>query len=135
MNFLKGKLVSHGAGTAFKLEHNGATTLLPMPSHLAVSNWIGKEVVLGIRPEHITDADSARASGGHDGYVPTEVACTVELTEPTGPDTMVFARFNGTRATCRTHPRAVAMPGQKMTVAFDLWKAVVFDPATEQRIS
>ena len=135
MNFLKGKLAQHGAGAAFALEHNGTTTLLPLPSHLAVSNWIGKEVVLGIRPEHITDADSARASGGHDGYVPTEVACTVELTEPTGPDTMVFARFNGARATCRTHPRAAAMPGQKMTVAFDLWKAVVFDPATEQRIS
>jgi multiple sugar transport system ATP-binding protein len=135
MNFLKGKLVPHGAGAAFTLEHKGNTTLLPLPSHLAVSNWLGKEVILGIRPEHITDAESARASGGHDGYAPTEVACTVELTEPTGPDTMVFANFNGVRATCRTHPRAAAMPGQKMSVAFDLWKAVIFDPATEQRIS
>jgi multiple sugar transport system ATP-binding protein len=135
MNFLKGKLVPHGAGAAFTLEHKGNTTLLPLPSHLAVSNWLGKEVILGIRPEHITDAESARASGGHDGYAPTEVACTVELTEPTGPDTMVFARFNDVRATCRTHPRAAAMPGQKMSVAFDLWKAVIFDPATEQRIS
>jgi multiple sugar transport system ATP-binding protein len=136
MNFITGKLVAHGAGAAFTLEHGGVTTLLPLPSNIAnVAAWIGKEIILGIRPEHVTDADSRRITGGHEGYTPTEVACTVELTEPTGPDTLVFARFNGKRATCRTHPRAAAMPGQKMTVAFDLSKAVLFDPATEMRIA
>jgi len=136
MNFLKGMLVAHGAGTAFTLDHHGAATLLPLPSHLAgAASWTGKEVILGVRPEHITDAESARASGGHDGYAPTEVSCTVELTEPTGPDTMVFSWFNNTRVTCRTHPRSAAVPGQKMNIAFDLWKAVLFDPKTEQRIS
>ncbi|MES2126095.1 MAG: sn-glycerol-3-phosphate ABC transporter ATP-binding protein UgpC [Pseudomonadota bacterium] len=117
MNFLRGRVTADG----FPLEHDGAVTLLPMPVNL-----IGREIILGIRPEHITDSASAHAG--------TPVPCTVEMTEPTGPDTLVFTRFNGERITCRTHPRAAAMPGQAMSLTFDLSKAVLFDPATEQRI-
>jgi multiple sugar transport system ATP-binding protein len=136
MNFMRGKLQAHGAGSAFALEHAGETTLLPLPtSHAAMTAWHGKEIVLGIRPEHVTDTVSARRTSREDGYQPTEVDCTVEMAEPTGPDTLVFSWFNGARVTCRTHPRAAAMPGQNMTLAFDLSKAVLFDPATEQRLT
>jgi multiple sugar transport system ATP-binding protein len=129
MNFLRGRIVSGG----FALEHGGATTMLPLPPLLAALARDGAEVILGIRPEHITDAQSARAAAG--GYRPTEVACSVEMTEPTGPDTLVFAVVNGVRITCRTHPRAGAHPGKPLALAFDLSKAVLFDPATEQRLS
>ncbi len=130
MNFLRGRAGPDG----FALEHGGATTLLPLPDSLAALCGSGRDVILGIRPEHVTDADSARAGASAAGYHPTEVACTVEMIEPTGPDTLVFAWFNGVRLTCRTHPRAAAMPGAQTTLAFDLSKAVLFDPATEQRI-
>ncbi|HYD79598.1 MAG TPA: sn-glycerol-3-phosphate ABC transporter ATP-binding protein UgpC [Paucimonas sp.] len=135
MNFLRGRLASLGRGSAFMLEHEDNTTLLPLPMEANLTAWHGREVILGVRPEHVTDAASARRSEAADGRHPTEVACTVELTEPTGPDTLVFARFNGGRITCRTHPRAAAVPGGRMTLAFDLSKAVLFDPATEQRIA
>ncbi|MDP9108516.1 MAG: sn-glycerol-3-phosphate ABC transporter ATP-binding protein UgpC [Pseudomonadota bacterium] len=139
MNFLRGTLTSHGAGAAFALQHNQQTTLLPLPETFTAGaqlrDWIGREIILGIRPEHITDADSARHAGGGNGYQPTEVACHIELTEPTGPDTLVFVWFNGTRATCRTHPRAAAAPGARMTLAFDLSRAVLFDAVSEQRLT
>jgi multiple sugar transport system ATP-binding protein len=131
MNFLRGRIDANG----FALEHEGITTMLPLPASLLPLAGQGREVVLGIRPEHVTDAQSARAGETRSGYHPTEVACTVEMTEPTGPDTLVFTRFNGSRLTCRTHPRAAAMPGQPMMLAFDLSKAVLFDPATEQRLT
>jgi multiple sugar transport system ATP-binding protein len=135
MNFLRGKLTQQGAGAAFALQHEGVTTLLPLPPGIAASGeaWIGRDVILGIRPEHVTDSISAR-SEAHDGYQPTEVNCLIEMTEPTGPDTLVFACFNGVRATCRTHPRAGAAPGQRIGLAFDLSKSMLFDPATEQRL-
>ncbi|MGS0742582.1 ABC transporter ATP-binding protein [Glaciimonas sp. GG7] len=144
MNFLRGKLVPHGpnGGAAFNLEHGGQNTLVPLPpTHTdtpGIARWIGREIILGIRPEHITDALSARDSesaGSHANYRPSEVSCTIELTEPTGPDTLVFTRFNDARITCRTHPRAAAKPQEQMQLAFDLSKAVLFDPVTEQRIS
>ena len=130
MNFLRGRVAAGG----FALEHGGATTLLPLPPALAAIAP-GADVILGIRPEHITDAESARAGTTVAGYHPTEVDCTVEMTEPTGPDTLVFTVVNGVRITCRTHPRAGAMPGKLLRLAFDLSKAVLFDPASEQRLA
>jgi multiple sugar transport system ATP-binding protein len=120
MNFLRGKIGPDG----FALDHGGVTTMLALPPALAALE--AREVILGIRPEHITDAANAHAGAG-------KVECTVEMIEPTGPDTLVFAWFNGTRITCRTHPRAGATAGSTLTLAFDLSKAVLFDPATEQR--
>ncbi|MBY0239213.1 MAG: sn-glycerol-3-phosphate ABC transporter ATP-binding protein UgpC [Burkholderiaceae bacterium] len=135
MNFLRGRLSAQGSGLSFALEHAGSTTLLPVPDAAgALLQYSGKEVILGIRPEHVTDAESARRAATAQGYHPTEVDCTVEMTEPTGPDTLVFAWFNGIRATCRTHPRAGALPGGDVRLAFDLSKAVFFDPASELRI-
>ncbi len=135
MNFLRGKLTQQDNAVAFALEHEGHTTLLPLPQDVAASAaaWIGREVILGIRPEHVTDAESAR-NEAHDDYSPTEVDCLVEMTEPTGPDTLVFAWFNGARATCRTHPRAGAAPKAHIKLAFDLSKAMLFDPQSEQRL-
>lgn len=146
MNFLRGKLTTDGAAPAFELDHNGQKTLLNLPlvngnsNADAIAKWVGREIVLGIRPEHVTDAMSA-LTAGHDraiigsGYRPTEVNCTVELTEPTGPDTLVMARFNDAPVTCRTHPRAGATPNQPLKLAFDLTKALLFDPASERRIA
>ena len=135
MNFLRGRLTAQAGGLAFALEHEGTTTLLPVPdASAALLQYAGKEVILGIRPEHVTDAESARRAATAEGYHPTEVECTVEMTEPTGPDTLVFSWFNGIRATCRTHPRAGALPGGDVRLAFDLSKAVFFDPASELRI-
>ena len=139
MNFLRGQLHAHPAGLAFALEHQGKTSLLPLPEKFipALGQYASdqREIVLGIRPEHITDAVSARRSESEHGYHPTEVSCTIDLTEPTGPDTLVFASFNHIRATCRTHPRAAATPGERMELAFDLSKAVFFDPVSELRVA
>ena len=131
MNFLRGQ-AAHGS---FALEHGGVTTLLPLPAALAALCGAGRDVILGIRPEHVTDADGARAGVSAGSYQPSALACTVEMTEPTGPDTLVFAWFNGVRTTCRTHPRAAAQPGGQMQLAFDLSKAVLFDPVTEKRLA
>lgn len=142
MNFMRGKVLQEQQQLHFVLEHQGRSTLLPIPAaqaaaiqRLAPANG---EIVLGIRPEHVTDAASARRAEHSETYSdahhPTEVDCIVELTEPTGPDTLVFSSFNATRLTCRTHPRAAAMPGQPMRLAFDLSKAVFFDPVSEQSL-
>ena len=141
MNFLRGKLAAAGAGTVFELEHAGQTTPLPLDPHVIgvadLPAWHDREVILGVRPEHVTDARTAHrheGNEGDEGAHPVEVRCAIDMSEPTGPDTLVFGRFNNTRVTARVHPRAAVLPGQSMTLAFDLSKAVLFDPETEQRM-
>ncbi|HZX26712.1 MAG TPA: sn-glycerol-3-phosphate ABC transporter ATP-binding protein UgpC [Telluria sp.] len=121
MNFLRGRMTADG----FPLEHEGRTTVLPLPQAAALA---GREVVLGLRPEHVTDAGSGPAGA-------PQVQARIDLIEPTGPDTLAFAGFNGARITCRTHPRAGARAGAVLPLAFDLAKAVLFDPTTEKRIA
>lgn len=138
MNFLKGQLVQTEQGLAFVLQHAGVEFPLALPlqadQQANLAARVGHEIILGLRPEYITDAASARQSTLHGDYRPGEVACMIDLIEPTGPDTIAFTTINGIRAACRTHPRAAAKPGASMKLAFDLSKAVLFDVSTEQRL-
>jgi multiple sugar transport system ATP-binding protein len=128
MNFLKGKLTELGGGLAFEAEHAGETVPLPMPSATpAMRQWIGREVILGLRPERITDPDSRE--GAH------TLDCRIDLVEPTGPDTIVYTRLNGAKVGCRVRPGAARHAGESMRLAFDMARAVLFDPQTESRIS
>jgi multiple sugar transport system ATP-binding protein len=125
MNIIPGKLLAQGAGAAFALTQQERTLLLPMPA--SANAWIGRDVLVGIRPEQITQAVQ-------DGAATHTLPCHLDLVEPTGPDTLVFTQLNGTKVTARVHPRAQPVPGQLLPLMFDVSKAVLFDPATELRL-
>jgi multiple sugar transport system ATP-binding protein len=97
-----------------------------------VRGHIGQEVVLGLRPERITDARSSHDGHGHELQRHT---VKVDVIEPTGPDTLVFAQVNGKRVVSRVHPGANPQPLNSMELLFDVSKAVLFDPKTEERIA
>jgi multiple sugar transport system ATP-binding protein len=128
MNFLKGKVADLGSGIAFEAEHEGRHTPLPLPAATAgMRQWIGREVVLGLRPERITDPDSRQGARTLD--------CRIDLIEPTGPDTIVYTRLNGAKVGCRVRPGAARHAGETIRLAFDMSQAVLFDPQTELRIA
>jgi len=133
MNFISGKLVESGSGVGLELDTGVARQVLNLPFDAApLRSKVGQEVVLGLRPERITDARSA-----HDvddkRLQPVEVK--VDVIEPTGPDTLVFAQVNGKRIVSRVHPAANPQPLTNMTLLFDVSKAVLFDPKTEERLA
>ncbi len=129
MNFLKGKLASlNGRGLVFEAEHRGKKTPLPLKNApTGARGWIGREVVLGLRPERIANEDSH----SYDAVID----CHIDLVEPTGPDTHVFTQLNGAKVCGRVHPRTPCREGGSMPLAFDLSQAVLFDPASESRIA
>jgi multiple sugar transport system ATP-binding protein len=135
MNFIKGKIETTGDSASMTVSNgsngsNGNSTSLTLNvAASAVKDWVGKEVLLGIRPEQITDLSSAHGEHGQAFEV------QIEMTEPTGPDTLVICKLNGTPVTCRTHPREAVLPGQKMMLSFNLSKAALFDPASGERIA
>ncbi|MBR7784703.1 ABC transporter ATP-binding protein, partial [Undibacterium sp. LFS511W] len=63
MNFIRGKVQQEQQQLHFVLEHQGRSTLLPIPATQAAAiqrlSPVNGEIVLGIRPEHVTDAASA----------------------------------------------------------------------------
>jgi multiple sugar transport system ATP-binding protein len=88
----------------------------------------GKEVVIGLRPEHITDSENP------DSGATTQLDLTLEVLEPTGPDTIAMIKVNEQEVACRLSPEFDVTAGQVAPLHFDLSKAVFFDAATEQRI-
>ena len=125
MNFIPTKVARvDTGGFAAEIKHGNDTWLFPLPALDGLANYVGQEIILGIRPEALTAAE-----GDQPGY-----NCKVEIIEPTGPDTLVFVHLNGKEVVCRVAPRAAKMPGETMKLAVDLGKVVLFDPKTEARI-
>jgi len=131
MNFIKTEIVAHEGGIGARLQDAQEAFVLPLQdSESLLRPWVGKEVILGIRPEQITDSASAQ----HSGRNVYSRNCNVELVEPTGPDTLVLIRINGEVVCGRVRPEQACTAGQSMELLFNLSKAVFFDPATEKRI-
>jgi multiple sugar transport system ATP-binding protein len=125
MNFIPTRVVeATGGGHGAEIRHGDNTWVFRLPKLAGLADYVGKEVILGIRPEALS------ASGdGQSGY-----PCKVDIVEPTGPDTQVFINLNGKSVVCRVAPRAAKEPGQVLNVAVDLDQVVLFDPATQNRI-
>ncbi|CAH7073610.1 Uncharacterized ABC transporter ATP-binding protein YurJ [Vibrio chagasii] len=88
----------------------------------------GKEVVIGLRPEHITEQQ------GDDLSATTKLDLQLEVLEPTGPDTIAMVKVNDQEVACRLSPEFEVSVGQMAPLHFDLSKAVFFDAQTEARI-
>ncbi|MDN3629948.1 ABC transporter ATP-binding protein [Vibrio lentus] len=88
----------------------------------------GKELVIGLRPEHITEQE------GDDMSATTKLDLQLEVLEPTGPDTIAMVKVNDQEVACRLSPEFEVSVGQMAPLHFDLSKAVFFDAQTEARI-
>lgn len=132
MNFIPCQVVDHNGTPSLKLQNDQGTDyyLFMGTWKSKLSRWMGKEIILGIRPEHISDDIPAHNGDTHIFNLDS----TVKVIEPTGPDTLVFVSLNGTNVTCRVHPEAARAPGQAMSLMMDLSKPILFDPDTEMQL-
>ncbi|TNF45452.1 sn-glycerol-3-phosphate ABC transporter ATP-binding protein UgpC [bacterium] len=132
MNFIPCQVVPVGDRHGVVLNAGGGRTYtLPVsPGNGGLDPWVGSEVLLGVRPEHISDSlpDLEEESQVH------ELDCEVMVVEPTGADTIVFVNLNGKEVTCRVHPESAGKPGETMRLVTDMSSAFFFDPETGQRI-
>ncbi|MGB1257595.1 MAG: ABC transporter ATP-binding protein, partial [Thiolinea sp.] len=132
MNLIPAELTEDTNGQiAARVEHKaGSPMLLPVGDNPAYRDWVGKRVILGLRPETITDVGSAE----RDSSMLFEVSCQIDVTEPTGADIYALIELNGTDATGRMRANCGAQAGQVSPVVFNMAHAVLFDPESEARI-
>ncbi|MBP0483569.1 ABC transporter ATP-binding protein [Sagittula salina] len=93
--------------------------------------WDGREILLGVRPEAITDPDGADRNSAN--IVP--LSNRIGVTEPAGADTFVTMELGGRDVIARMRADANVVSGQDFTFAVNMEKAVAFDPASEERIA
>ncbi len=130
MNLLPAKVVAlNGTPHAEVGDADGQVRHLRF-SDAALAGWVGREVVLGIRPEAITDPEGADRKSGNIQAFPNRVG----VTEPAGSDTFVTSTIGGRDCIARMRADADVRPGQMFDFAINMDKAVTFDLETEVRI-
>jgi multiple sugar transport system ATP-binding protein len=111
---------------ALRLKINGSISL-PVPQERVAryKPHAGKrDLLVGLRPEHLTDVRGAPLPGQATFEVP------IEVTEPMGMETLVFFTLNGTEVCARTNPTADIEPGKPAQLLADLRYMHLMDEAS-----
>ena len=95
-----------------------------------LSTFRDREIIFGVRPEALTDPDGAERNAS----TIATADCHIEVVEPAGSDTFAVTNLGGKGVVARLRADANIQPGTNAPLAFNLSKAVFFDPATQQRI-
>jgi multiple sugar transport system ATP-binding protein len=133
MNLVRADVRVENGRTVVALARAGEGDLVLDPGASAekLAREVGKTVLLGIRPEAITDVDGA------DRNARTVVVgeCKVEVVEPTGSDTFVVTDLGGKHVIARMRSDTAVKSGQRAPFAFNMDKATFFDLETEMRVA
>ncbi len=109
--------------------HDGPITL-PAPDTRDMRARIGGKVMFGLRPEAFTDPQGADRTSGNVQMR----RCFVEVVEPAGSDTFAVVKLGGKSAVARLRADARIAAGEATELAFNMGKAVFFDPDTQERV-
>ncbi len=131
MNFIDAKVVEKNSKICLEFG-NGTVNSLELPEskiNEAVKASIGKDVILGVRPESLHDEEMflSTATTGI-------VECQVDVTELMGAETYLYLNLDGINMTARVSPRSTAKPGDTIKVAIDVNRIHIFDKETERAI-
>lgn len=130
MNIVPAKVVvQDGRAHAALSTSEGEQALLPF-TQANLTAWGGKDILLGIRPEAITDPDGADRKSTNIVTLNNRVG----VTEPAGSDTFVTMALGGNDVIARMRADVAVETGQMFEFAVNMEKAVAFDPKTEDRI-
>jgi multiple sugar transport system ATP-binding protein len=126
MNTLPARVVAEGGRLHAELDDGGIR--LPLPVATNAGAYAGREVVLGIRPECIAESNRRFEDGA------MLIEAPVEMTEPTGAETIVLLRLGRHEVLGRVAPDVRLKPGETARFALDTRKICLFDPETERLI-
>ncbi|KPB97000.1 MULTISPECIES: ABC transporter ATP-binding protein [Pseudomonas] len=125
MNFIPLRLQRKDGQLVALLDSGQARCELPVG--VADAGLEDREIILGIRPEQIMLA------AGDQAGLPT-IRAEVQVTEPTGPDTLVFVTLNQSKVCCRLAPDVAPQVGESLTLQFDPSKVLIFDAKSGERL-
>ena len=123
MNFLPGRMVADGDGLAIRLGV-GMDLAVPSSRTARYAELRDREVVFGIRPEHLTDSPA----DGRAGFAP--LTAPAEVVEPMGAETLVHLRVGETAVCARCVPATSAAPGAPLALFADMNQMHVMETDT-----
>ncbi|HLU34210.1 MAG TPA: sn-glycerol-3-phosphate ABC transporter ATP-binding protein UgpC [Thermomicrobiales bacterium] len=109
----------------------GFRMLIPDIKTRNLQNYVGKQVTMGIRPEHIVEASRVPAGAvPQDSFIPV----TVDVVELLGNEIFVYLNTRNSTITARMDPDIQLERGQEIKIALEPSKLHFFDNQTEESI-
>ena len=127
MNFINGTLEKKGDDVFFKFEENEIKLPADKANNPALQDYIGKEVVAGLRPECIHDEPMQLAA-----LAESTVDAFVDVTELMGAEIYLYLNIGETNLIARVSSRSASRAGDTIKVAFDTSRLHIFDKDTER---
>lgn len=126
MNLLEGKIVRNN-GLWF--DEGGLKVRLPHRQEEKLARYVDREIVFGIRPEDIYEADVTHLEER------AEASMTVEVVELMGNESYLYATTGLNSIIVRLRADLRSSPGRRIDLAFDMAKTHFFDKDTEEAIA
>ena len=129
MNLIDAEVVQSGSQVTLKMSDTVSITL-PAEKSEKLKSYVGKTVVVGIRPEDIKDDEEFVAAHADHTF-----EAQVKVYELLGAEVNLHYDIAQTTCTAKVNPRTTARPGDTVKFAMDIARLHVFDKETEQVIT
>jgi multiple sugar transport system ATP-binding protein len=131
MNLIQGSFVTRSGALHFQEGGEKAGMILPIDAGQTArfQSYVGRPIVLGLRPELIRWADEMA------GSVSQGTAAVIVFLESTGPDVWLACDTGAHRLMVRAHESNYLRIGKRVSLVCDLSQARFFDPLTQQALT
>ncbi len=130
MNVLKGVVVENNGRVAVKVEDN---TIINLTAHmektLKENGYIGKDVYIGVRPEHLQESEVEPYASEF-----SSISGNVEVAELMGSETYLYLKVCGKQVIAKVDSHTKKRAGDNVVLQFK-WDSIhLFDGETEKSI-
>jgi len=124
MNMVKAKVSADGAA----LQANGFASPVPENWRASVKPYAGRELLMGVRPEHVGDP------AAHSWASIAPLAGAIEIVETIGHEVIVHFRCGDDIVIAKLGAHRIPRFGEQIDLAMNCGALHLFDPQTEQRL-
>ncbi len=129
MNFIACRLIDADRRLAVQIG-DGLTLPVPAARSPFYLPYVGREMILGIRPEHCVEYRPHSETSGL-----ADLAVRIDVVEPLGMDTMIHYELAGKQICSRVDPYAVRDVGQTIQLMMDMNRMHLIDPKTDKVVT
>ena len=126
MNFLEGKLTEQSGNVVVNFGNDSIAIPEDKAKILKAGGYIGKNIIMGIRPENIDDSEEFLLA--HKNSI---IEAKVEVTEHMGAETYIYMSKEKFNVVAKVNGTSNAKPDDIIKIAFDNTKIHIFDKETE----
>ena len=132
MNMVDAKVEVKGSDVYLKVGKSAIKLPAAKAKKLIDGGYNGKTVIMGIRPENLSDDEEVIAKAAAVGAT---LDAKIEVYELLGAEVYLYFTVEGANFTARVNPRTTARTGDVVKFALDVERIHVFDKETELTIT